>query len=242
MKIVCVFPTHRRKAITLETIRMLRKQTVVPHVILVGDSHIEAEIAERAKVEYVQHPNFPLSIKWQAGIERAAQRKPDAVLIIGSDTFLSPKWCEQHVKHFDTFDVVGSPSWHVMHLTKDTMRIIKCSYEGVRADQPCGQGRLFSSKAMRAMEWVLFPGRKHGRIDTMSLRRARLSGCKIASMELGEVALTIKSSAWIMKHSFAQFMAAKGLVRHPDVSNPGSFLKLHLPGAWSSIVRLRKRM
>lgn len=242
MKIVCVFPTHKRKAITLETIKMLRKQTVIPHIILIGDSHIEAGIAKQAKVEYVQVANSPLSSKWQAGIWRAGDYNPDAILIIGSDTWLSPHWCEEYAKHLDAWAVVGSPSWYSMNLSKTKMEVVKRSYEGQRAEEPCGLGRLYANRAMRRMNWILYAERRNKHADSVALRQARLSGCKIGAIELDQIALEIKSSAWTMKHSWSDFISARGLIHYPNVTNPTEWLKKNMPDALPAIIRLRKGM
>ena len=46
------------------------------------------KIAEGAGFEYIEHPNFPLSKKWDNGIKYARKFDPDAILIVGSDDII----------------------------------------------------------------------------------------------------------------------------------------------------------
>ena len=86
MKIVGVCAVHRReKAVRVCIKRLLERQTVPLEMILVGDSAIERSLAEELGTYYVETTNFPLSAKWQKGVEFARAISPDALLFDESD-------------------------------------------------------------------------------------------------------------------------------------------------------------
>lgn len=243
MKIACVFPAHRRPHITLETIRMLKRQTVKPHVIMVGDSHIEAAIAGEAGCEYIQYANRPLSSKWQVGVWRAGDYNPDAVMIMGSDHWFTPSWCETYLGYLDKYDVVGAGEWYILRLDKGGIQIVRRSYRGPRSAEPCGLGRMYSRAALRRMGWTLYKERKNRRTDGVAMRRAQAVGCKIGTVTPpGVMALTVKCAGWSMIHGWDDMKGNHNLVEHPDVKNPGAWLRDNFPGSPGAIKRLRKQV
>ncbi|MCG7591991.1 MULTISPECIES: glycosyltransferase family A protein [unclassified Halomonas] len=59
-------------------------------VIVVGsEGELSKNLCESYGFNYVEHPNQPLSGKWQAGIEETKQYDFDALVIMGSDDFVS---------------------------------------------------------------------------------------------------------------------------------------------------------
>lgn len=243
MKVVCVFPAHRRPHITTETIQMLSRQTVKPHVIMVGDSCAEAEIADETGCEYVQYPNRPLSSKWQAGIWRAGDYNPDAVLIIGSDVWLTPNWCETYLSYLGEYDVVGSSEWYILHLGKENIRIAHHSYKGPRSIEPIGMGRMYSRAAMRRMGWVLYRERKNSRADGIAMRRVQRTNCTVGVFnEPGVMAMEIRCPRWLMIHKCEHLQDNRNLVEYPDVYKPGVWLQDNFPGSLKAMRRLRKRV
>jgi hypothetical protein len=243
MKVCCVFPAHRRAAITLETIRLLKRQTVKPHVIMVGDSRVEAAIANEAGCEYIQYANRPLSSKWQVGVWRAGDYNPEAVLVMGSDHWFTPDWCETYLSHLKKHDVVGCSGWRVLRLEKRSIQIVHRSYRGPRSAEPIGMGRMYSRAAMRQMGWTLYKERKNRRVDGVAMRRAQSLGLKVAAIDPpGTMALTVKCSQWSMLHSWDDMHGNKNLVEHPDVKSPGAWLRDYFPGSLEAIKRLRKQV
>jgi len=243
MKIACVFPAHRRSSITLETIRLLKRQTIKPHVIMVGDSRVEAAIADEAGCEYIQYANRPLSSKWQAGIWRAGDYNPEAVLIIGSDTWLTPNWCETYLNYLREFDVVGASEWHILRLKRTSIQIACRGYRGQRSVEPVGLGRMYSRDALRRMGWVLYRERKNRRADGIAMRQARLTGCHIGTIDApGTMALEVKCAQWQMVHGWENLHENANLMAHPNIKSPSAWLRDHFPGSLEAIKRLRKQI
>jgi len=241
-EIVAVIPVHRRAQMAIETVRMLRHQTVPVTTILVGDSRVEAAIARKTGCEYVQYPNRPLSSKWQAGVWRAGDIYPDAVLILGSDTWLTPAWCETGLQLMqEGSDVVGRNSLYIMHLRQDGIEVIHRGYKGVRAEQPMGAGRMISRAGMRALDWALFRERKSRHCDSIAMRAIKATGLQCALMPKRELAMTIKCDNWLSKHTFADAKASTGLQPLRSVAgNTNAWLASAFPGALEALDRLRR--
>jgi len=104
------------------------KRSSLTELVLKSHQRNQAEIAGEAEVhflavgsegdrsralcrdrgfDYVEHPNAPLSYKWNAGVRAAEAYRPDAVVIVGSDAFLSanllPTYAEKLSQGFDFF-------------------------------------------------------------------------------------------------------------------------------------------
>lgn len=56
LKIVCPFPTYKRKEITIETIKQLQRQTIPIEVLLVGSCDEDREAAQVTGVPYSHYP------------------------------------------------------------------------------------------------------------------------------------------------------------------------------------------
>ena len=54
-----------------------------------SEGKISRELVEFHGFEYIEHPNKPLSDKWDAGLKHTQTINPDAVLIMGSDDMIS---------------------------------------------------------------------------------------------------------------------------------------------------------
>lgn len=99
-------------------------------------------------VEYVEHPNSPLSEKWAAGI--SALRDCDAVMILGSDDLVNEAFV-QAVRDMleDGYDYIQPKS--IWFYDTETMR---CSYaEAFRI----GGGRTFSKAMLDKIDWNPWP-------------------------------------------------------------------------------------
>jgi hypothetical protein len=239
--IVAVIPVHGRAQMAIETVRMLRHQTVSVAPILVGDSLTEARIAKQVGCEYIQYPNRPLSSKWQVGMWRAGDLNK-TILTIGSDTWLTPTWCETGLQKMqEGYHVVGRNDFYIMHLTRDGIEIIHRGYTGERIGQPAGIGRMVSREGMRELGWVLFRERRGRHCDTVAMRAIMAAELRCALIPASEKALTIKCDDWTSRHTFAEVEASAGLQPLEGITgNIETWLASTFPGSLEAIDRLRK--
>lgn len=238
--VVVVIPAYERRPMLEETIAYLRQQRgVTLEIVIVGSGAPEAVVARKMGCHYVEYPNEPLSSKWQAGIWLAGDIYPTAVLILGSDTFLSPDWCRAGLKAMRTrnADVVGTNRIYGLHLTS-SLELVEATYHGERRSRPCGVGRMISREGMKAMDWVLFKERKSRHCDSIAWRAIRAAGLKSAVIRR-ETALTFKCDRWADKHTWDDFVNSIGLDVRP-VENASRWLDHHFPGTMQAVERLRR--
>lgn len=180
--IIAVMPIHGRERLTRETIRILRRQKFVSKVVVSGDSPLEADIAKNAGAVFTHCANEPLSFKFQAALDKAREFGPDAVLICGSDNFLSPRWTETcMIKMREGFDVVGkNRHWQVLAFPGSRISMYEFQYLGAHEGEPHGAGRMISSAILDRAEWKIYRIARNRGCDRMSFEALVSLGARVA--------------------------------------------------------------
>jgi len=243
-KVVCVMAIHQRREVTLETLRLLKLQTIAPHIVAVGDSEYERDIVRQVEgVTWVQHANQPLSDKYQAGVTRARQFDPDAIMIGGSDTWLSPAWIEAYLPYLNEYGMVGQSRVSVVLIERGSLQMLELSYTERRKD-PMGVGRLISRAALDAIDWRLFPSGLRHNLDKQSWHRVVEAGIQTKQIDLDKACLVgVQSPAWLTMNSWAKLANSKNRnVSKAHYSNPKQMLAERFPEALVSIASLRKKL
>lgn len=130
-------------------------------------------LAERCGWEYVEHPNEPLSSKFNAAALRMKDRV-DAVLLIGSDDLLSPNTIQALIdEHENGTDVVGLKDLYYYDVVRDA------SYYCERA-MP-GAGMFISSVILSRVGWKPWPSGKNRGLDRFLINNLIKKGypCKM---------------------------------------------------------------
>ncbi len=200
MKIVAVIPTYKRKDVTVATIRYLSKQSVPPdEIVLVGSSQEDVAAAEEAGCHYVNYPNDPLSEKIQAGIYKAREFSPDAILLCGSDDWLSLDWIERFSLCLRTYDVVGHGTMNLLQGTggKDIKIIEIPVYMGTsRRGEPIGAGRMISRRILDKIDWNLYREKQNTGCDGGSFTVLKSAGAKVFMCEEDNPKLLCPKGVW----------------------------------------------
>jgi len=229
--IAAVIPIHGRERLTLETVLRLKQQDHPPeHIILVGNSKSEKNLAEVTGSIFVSHPNKPLGAKWQAGIGKARELEPDAVLIMGSDDWLSNNWCGRMMEEIKRgSDLVGVKRLFVLEFGLNLRRLACLNgYLSERKNEPMGVGRVFSRKILESIHWQLFPAR-NWTLDGATYIRTIENDGKVAILDdQALIALDIKSCFWRNKWSFTQVCGATNVER---VNYVDEWLDKNFPGS-----------
>lgn len=238
-KVVCVMPTHRRESITTETLKMLKNQTMLIEILVVGDSDTEKKVAQNCGCHYIEHENKPLSKKWQAGIAAAKKMNPDAIMICGSDSWITPKWCEIVFPYTRVHDLVGINNFYACRAyPKKKVNIIHREYKGHRSNLPVGSGRMFSKRILEKVDWVIYPGSKNKALDSQSYRTIMKHKAKILTLPDKELKVLAIKSTWDSLNSWERYIASTNNIRHPDVENPKKWLENNFPGSIESLNRV----
>jgi len=244
MKIVCVMPTHVRSGITTETIRVLKKQTHSVEILIVGDSKLERTVAEKTNCFYIEHSNKPLGEKWQAGIDHARTLNPDAVMICGSDSWLTHRWVETSIPYLiDGCDLVGINMFHACRIyPKKKVRIIRRAYQNNRVNIPMGSGRIFSKDILNKLDWKLFPILKNTGMDIFSFKRVKEHEGKIKIVESKDMKILTIKSTWESINSWKVYVRSNKNRVLSDIKRPRLWLPQHFPGSVEALQRVVKNI
>lgn len=197
-KIVALIPTYQRKEITIETIKRLREQTTqIDHIVVIG-SCSEDEKASKEADHYIEVANFPLGAKLQAGIEYSQSLNPDAILLCGSDDWLSNNWVEALIPYLSSYDLIGVDRLYVLTYKSEELQLGQCSYERseTRTEEPMGPGRLISRRVLDKLNWKLFPATINKGLDKTSFQRILKVQGKIFLETTGQVKLLAVKGDW----------------------------------------------
>jgi len=224
-KIICIMPIHEREIVTIETVNRLKKQKYLDDIILIGDSPLEERIAAKTGVTYIGYFNNPLSWKIQIGIDVARTCKPDAIMISGSDNWLSDNWCEACAPYIKDYDIIGAKQWRAARIEKNTpLELLACRY--VHRPDPIGAGRMISSRVLDIIGWAPYTFKRESSMDGMSwivLQRAKPRVKILPNL----INLGVKGS-WDMRDSYRSLK--QGTIPCRVVANPEKWLDEHFAG------------
>ena len=227
-KIVCIIPIHQRVAVTKETVNLLKQQEYLDDVILVGDSPTEESIASATNVTYVEYLNEPLSWKLQVGIDAARMSNPDAIMISGSDNWLSNNWCKAIIPYLKDYDVIGADKWWMARIEKGVpLEVSACTYQN--RDDPIGGGRMITAQALNKINWGLYAFKDTKGLDWQSFSILQ-SGIKTLRVKMTEdvINLGIKGS-WAQRDPYKNIKMSN-LVKSTVLKNPEKWLDTSFPG------------
>jgi len=234
-KIVCIIPIHDREAITVETVKMLKRQSYPFHeIILVGDTDLEEKIARETGGHFVRFANRPLSRKIQAGIDEARKFNPDAIMIVGSDDWITYKYNETYLKYIDNYDIIGNKEWLVLKvLNNENLELVRGNYNNNRED-PVGAGRTITRGILDKMNWQIYNFNKESSLDSFSFKRMKAQGAKVKLLNDPEAVMCSIKSTWSCISPFNKHAKAN-YIRHYQ----SEFNKI-FPGANESLDKLAK--
>lgn len=168
--IVCLIAFTGRYDLVRCNVALLKQQTQPVKILLVGSTEKDRDVAKECQVDYyLHHQNRPLGNKWQAGIAKIPEVFPDveAVLINGSDDFLSPHYAEKAFKYIQNgYDLVGKKDWCLYDHKINQGYYIRRNIFSV-----LGAGRMWSRKFLDLANWELFPKGFNNQLDAQSYKR-----------------------------------------------------------------------
>lgn len=196
MRIVTVVVTHKRLAIAIETVRILKGQT--EEVVVVGDSYEDRMVAQVTDSFFLKHGNQPLGAKLQAGVNKARDFSPDVLLLCGSDSWLSREWCRRGVELLDDgADCVGSSIWYSCQALP-MIRAVVTEWRYLWGTI-VGSGRVISKNFLDRVDWQIYPVDKRRGLDGFSDAILRKSGAKVSCMNSLVKMMEVKGP-WPMMH------------------------------------------
>lgn len=225
---------YKRPLITIKTLELLKRHIhPFERIIAVGSCNTDKQTANKAIVDYTEYKNFPVSEKWQHGIYCAQQYDPDAIMICGSDAWLSTNWCmlgKEYVK--DGYDIVGKKDFYTCYLAPNSkLSIIGRTYR-TRKD-PVGSGRLISRNILDKLNWQLYPTGLNSCMDGESYKRMINENAilKVITEHPEMIVMSIKSPLWETITSYSHIANHRMFVPLEDITDNEIWLNTHFPEA-----------
>lgn len=114
-------------------------------------------MAQECGWHYIEHENRPLSVKWNQGIYLARDLGVDAVIIIGSDDFLSNSIFQCYIPILqDGFEFISFTDLYIFNSANNL-----CGYYKGRT----GTGRCISASGLNKIDWTPWPIAKNSGLD-----------------------------------------------------------------------------
>lgn len=231
LKIFACVPVHGRLPLLKHTIERLVNKNKV-EVICVGDGHEERKVCEKAGASWVQFRNRPLGAKWNAAFVEAGRKGADACLFVGSSDWLSDNWCSELSPMLHQYDMLGTLGCHFLDISKIGNRLVYWpGYNGSRAWESIGIGRLLSKRILDKIDWKPFNDSLDSGLDSsMSEKIKRVGGASSHSV-INEkiVSVSISTDQWQNLHKFN--MHWMNLLPSQRINDVDSFIDKNFPEA-----------
>lgn len=221
--VTCIWGRHELACMVAGYYSSIEVPGVELTLVAVGsEGGVSRAIMEPAGWEYVEHPNQPLSDKFNAGVKHL-QHRVDAVMIIGSDDFLNIKAIEYLVRSIQAGqDAMNLDDLYYYSVEEDAL------YEAARVSP--GASMTMSARLLDRLGWEPWPKGHNRMLDGKLRNRIHKDGfpCKYSHvkncLERGLFMVDVKTdeNMWSVK----EMASMTGRVRQV----PTEELDKYLPG------------
>lgn len=188
--LTCVWQRPALTAVFLDYYRRLQAELAdrVELVLLAvgSEGKFSRDLCESHGFDYLEHPNSPLSDKWDFGLGRTREYDPDGVVIMGSDDFVTANLFSRYADLLDEGVLfMGLTDGYFFDLASRDSVIHWNGYGGLigengmpnRLGETIGMGRLLSAKLLEMLDYSIWGGLKIDRsLDRHMNRRLRSLG------------------------------------------------------------------
>jgi len=219
------------------TIRRLYEKNGCYKVICAGHDPKDREVCERAGAVWVQARNNPLGFKWNKSFEAARQFDPDACLFVGSSDWLSDNWIPIMRPYLESYDLVGVPGMHLLHVCEDPLLCCWPGYINQRRGESIGIGRMLGRQLLDRIQFKPFKERLESSLDNSMQDISSIHAARIHLVDNKNiVALSLSTNLWPQKHKFADHYL--GILPSKKLYNVEEFLLQNFPEALELIKSL----
>ena len=203
-----IIPVKGRIPLLIHTIHRLFNKNGVDAVVCVGDDEIDRIACESMGAVWVQHDNYPLGAKWNAGFVRAAEMGTEYFLFVGSSDWLSDNWLIEMLPYLDDYDMVGKPDFYMLDIETENHRFRACHWHGYtdssRMNEPIGIGRLIRRSMLEQLHFEPFDPKLDRSLDWSMYNNIKFSGGTVKCVQ-GTLtkSLSLSCDKWGNKHNFA---------------------------------------
>ena len=149
-------------------IKNILKNRYIIHIVVAGSEKYYETLCKKLNINYVNAPNNPLSMKFSYASFYCKRLTPDAVMLLGSDDFISKNLIPTMYKKLleNNNNAVGLKDFYIID-SKQKELYKYDGYFGYRrlqysrlSTQTIGAGRMFSKKTMEKLNWSLWEIKK----------------------------------------------------------------------------------
>ena len=174
--ITCLWGRRILTGATLQYYARARRE-VADTVEIVGiavgsEGRPSQRLAANAEFIYSEHPNMPLSRKWNRALSMARSADVDAVLIVGSDDWISLPLLRRYGQLLcDGHDYVGIVDMYLIDARTKRCKKFNGYPKGPRRNETLGLGRMVDRSLLEQHHWKLWPdGLNRGLDRAMTVR------------------------------------------------------------------------
>ena len=204
--IVAVIPVYGREPLLKYTIRRLYEKNKINHVIVIGESKSEENVAFNEGAIFLKHKNNPLGKKWNAGVMFTKKFNPDALIFVGSSDWISDDWIETaYLEITKNVGYVGKQGFDMMDITNSTK--LYCKWYGYvcdRKNETIGIGRLLTKQLLEIVNYEPFSSHKNHSMDYDIYLQCIKHNMKIKILNNDSIFLSISCDLWKNMHCFFQ--------------------------------------
>ena len=179
---------------TYERMRQVLSGEIEICLLAVGSEGAESRaLCEGCGFDYLEHPNSPLSHKWNAGVQAAKRYDPDALIIVGSDDLVSVEmfriYADKLREGLHFFGVSDMYFFEPVSLRLGYWGGYEYTTMKNRTGEPIGCGRCFGRSVLDRTGWNLWPRepRLDSLLDRLALNYVKVHGFRPTSWKLGEI-------------------------------------------------------
>lgn len=200
MKVVAAIPVHGRHPLVYYTIMRLLGRNGVSAVVCTGGKEDRA-VCESAGAIFYEAENV-LSNKWNLAFQKCRELKPDAVLFVGSSDWISDNWIPEMTKNL--VGMVGKLDYWLCDIgINEVKQGYWGGYDHHREGEPIGIGRIISTAALDAIDWMPFLPNRPNSMDWMMYSRLMDKFQRIDINHNPEIySLSISCYQWSNLHVF----------------------------------------
>lgn len=178
--------------------RRFQSHGVATRLIVAGSEPAHAKLARQHGAVWLRRRNDPLGAKWNATTEAAAKLGTDAVLILGSDDFLSDAIVDRYVQHLhDGWLYLGLGGIYFYEPTTHRLALyqLPIARTASKHGAPIGAGRLMLIKLLESVRFRPWQDGLNRRLDASMTHHCQLPAARLIRVGPGMEALDVKTAA-----------------------------------------------
>ncbi len=205
---------------------MCEKTTLRLGVVLACSTPEDEQFASEMQaaypqVGYVRCANKPLGRKWQHAVEHARLLNPAALMIVGSDDYVTPGFIENNFRiladqSFLRPALAGPRTWYMVSVEKkvepEHWKVWRVSYKNAAHHILLGAGRMYSREILDRIDWKLFDIERNALLDSQGYNKVVSASGRVYNTLLEDGSIVSIKGQWGALNSVQKILDAKTII------------------------------